>query len=620
MSLFKKTITSVVLLATLWHSAGNAMVATIKFSGQDKSLVAANNPFAAMPSFQTAASGMQNGLFDEPVVDIPLGSVPNGQVLDSDLMRQMYSEITEMAASAEVEMKDNPQLVIPDAQSMMTDGDSRVRSNDVGAIISNVNGNTQTTKVFDLTESTPMLWARYYPYRRTGYIQLVTIRKKSYTNELTTSRSVVNVLQRPISELSPAELSERATTLSQLVEVQTEILGPNAGERLAKSNGSNVSYAGVNPFKEFIGSTNPSDPSYNLYATLTFPAFMTAVGVWARHYSTQRGFVAVAENRMKRNDWSRCELRVLGACLRRSQHVEVYAELKPRWYIMSSADNAIGKSNVMAYKSPDCVGKPGINNPEIQCTVFSGVAFMEASIHSDIPQDWLKVWHQHYAKTGWTLLFFVLLLVITGSAFAAFVGPIFTGFEFAMYLAGGPMAGQIVLTTALVEGVLVGGAYALTSIILTGNGGLASIQHGLFGSLDSGIKAVGDEGDIVWSPNPCVVNGPAGRLKENATKGHGMYVYGGGGTDHRFQAPEKAPNTTQFPLPLDSGCIQWLTNDLEPAPGQPTNVSPAPGAVGEYYMTRRPNTTRDFNMPNDIKNIRDPDTRPLRNTGAPVRK
>ena len=585
MSVFKKTVTSLVLLATFWHSAGNAMVATVKFSNQEKTAPVASNALAAMMAAGGGAQFVQGGLLDEPAIDIPLGNVAPGKIQDLELMQSMFTEISEMTSSSSVDIKpDGFSLTTPPMQELMSTGDSRIRSNDTGAIVSNVGSATQTAKVFDLTESAPMMWARYYPYSKVGYIQVITFRKKAYTPAANIAARLAN----------PAT---RAGALADAVEIQTEVLGPTDGDRLARSNGTKLAYRGVNPFKAFIDSTAPTS---KLYTNISFSAFMTTVGVWGRYYSTQRGFVAAAENRQEQFEWSECTLRVLGACLRRRNHIESYVETKPRWYIMASADNAIGKTNIMAYNSEECKLQPTTaTNPLLQtaeCVVFSGVGFLEASVHSDIPQDWLKVWHQHYADEGWTRLFYLILVAISAGAFSYFVGFIFAGtmdVAVGVIMAGLPVTGTI----AVIEGVLIATAYGLSSVVLSGGGGLSSIQNGLFGSLSGGVEMPATGGDPAWSPNLCIVKGPAARIP---------YMYS---SNHRHQAPEIAPNTTNIPMPVASGCIHWLQNDLETAPG----------SVGDYYRARRPNAVRDFSIPNDIKLMQDPTTRPLRNNGAPAR-
>lgn len=591
MSIFKKSVTSVVLMAFLWQSAGMAVAATIKFSNQEPAkTAAANNPLAGMlnPLGAMSAMGGAVGMGMDPneaSVDIPLGI--DGQIQDPALLRQMMTEISSMAASAPVELKpEGHRLDAPALQQQMTGGDARVRSNDAGAIITDLGSSTQSEKVFDMTESSPMLWARYYPYRRVGYIQMITLRKKAYTAPFDVSNRLANAGSRP-------------SAINDLVEVQTEVLGPASGERLVKGNGSKLPYRGVNPFKAFIKADDPS-----MYGQISFAAFLTTVGVWGRHYSTQRGFVAVAENRQEKREWSECTARVFGACLRRRAHVESYVETRPRWYLMTAGENAVGKANIMAFASQDCRTRPSLLPTgsafdaarESECIVFSGAAFMEASTNSDIPQEWLKVWHQHYAKSGWTMLFFLILFMVGGFAFSMLIGPIFAGtLEVAVAAATANL--NIIMTIAVLDGVLVAGAYALTSFVLNGGGRLSDIQNGILGSLGSGIEIADvSQEDRDWSPNDCIVDGPAARVG---------YLYD---HNHRFQRPEAG--SSPDPLPADTGCIQWLKNDL----------NTAPGAVGEYYRSRRPNAVRDYTIPNDIKNMGTQETRPRRFDGAPVRE
>ena len=586
MSIFKKSVTSFVLMVFLWQSAGQAVAGIVKYSTQEPPKAVQMNPLAAMLN-PMGGMPLTSGLGEDQAVNIPLGY--NGQIQDPALLRTMLTEVSEMAASAPLELApEGHPLQTSDMHERMTGGDARVRSNDAGAIITDLGANTQSNKVFDMTESAPMLWARYYPYRRVGYIQMITFRKKAYTAPFDVSTRMANV-------------ATRSSAIADAVEIQTEVLGPIDGERLIKGNGVKLPYRGVNPFKPFI---KPDDTK--MYAQISFAAFLTAVGVWGRYYSTQRGFVAVAENRQEDEDWSECTKRVFGACLRRRNHVESYVEIKPRWYLMTSGDNAIGKANIMAYASEECKTKTSLLPPgtafaaarDSECVVFSGAAFLEASTNADIPQEWLKVWHQHYAKEGWTMLFFFILFMIGGYAFSMLIGPIFAGtMEIAVAAIGAGL--DVVLTIAVIDGILVAGAYALTSFILNGGGSLSDIQSGIFGQLSSGVEMI-DISDEKrdWSPNDCVVDGPTARRP---------YLWGSG---HRYQRAEVAPNTTQEDMPTVSGCIHWLKNDL----------NTAPGSTGEYFRARRPEAVRDYTIPNDVENMRSEETRPRRFDGSPVRE
>ena len=586
MSIFKKSVTSFVLMVFLWQSAGQAVAGIVKYSTQEPPKAVQMNPLAAMLN-PMGGMPLTSGLGEDQAVNIPLGY--NGQIQDPALLRTMLTEVSEMAASAPLELApEGHPLQTSDMHERMTGGDARVRSNDAGAIITDLGANTQSNKVFDMTESAPMLWARYYPYRRVGYIQMITFRKKAYTAPFDVSTRMANV-------------ATRSSAIADAVEIQTEVLGPIDGERLIKGNGVKLPYRGVNPFKPFI---KPDDTK--MYAQISFAAFLTAVGVWGRYYSTQRGFVAVAENRQEKKEWSECTKRVFGACLRRRSHVESYVEIKPRWYLMTSGDNAIGKANIMAYASEECKTKTSLLPPgtafaaarDSECVVFSGAAFLEASTNADIPQEWLKVWHQHYAEEGWTMLFFFIFFMIGGYAFSMLIGPIFAGtMEIAVAAIGAGL--DVVLTIAVIDGILVAGAYALTSFILNGGGSLSDIQSGIFGQLSSGVEMIdiSDE-DRDWSPNDCVVDGPTARRP---------YLWGSG---HRYQRAEVAPNTTQEDMPTVSGCIHWLKNDL----------NTAPGSTGEYFRARRPEAVRDYTIPNDVENMRSEETRPRRFDGSPVRE
>lgn len=581
MSIFKKSVASFVLATMLWHSAGMAIAATVKHSGQEPVAASQNNPLARMlnPMSNMTSLGMRgtlNGDLDgDGGINIPLSS--NGQIQDPALLRTMLTELSNMAASAPVEMApEGHRLDAPALQRDMTNGDARVRSNDAGAIVSNLDADTQSNKAFDMTESAPMLWARYYPNRRVGYIQMITMRKKAYTSSL----DVAARLNAP---------GTRSSAIADSMEINTEVLGPVDGDRLVKGNGMRLAYRGVNPFAAFIGA----DPK--MYSQISFAAFLTTIGVWGRHYSTQRGFVAVAETRQEKQEWNRCTMKIFGACLKRESHVESFVELRPHWYLMTAAENAIGKSNVTAYSSEECKTRSTNLPPSAdfdaaraaECVVFSGAAFLEATANADIPNEWLKVWHQHQAQEGFTMLFFFLVILVAAFAFSALIGPIFAG-GLGATLAGGS-ALNVALTIAVVDGVLVAGAYGLTTILLNGSGNITNIQNGFLGNLSSGTDIPSsDNANPSWSPNDCIVTGT-----------RAPYLFNGSGASApRFKAP----------LPA-SGCINWLKNDL----------FTAPGAVGEFFNLRKPDTARDYTTPKDVQHMRTEETRPRRFDGAPVR-
>lgn len=593
MSIFKKSVTSFVLATMLWQSAGMAIASTIKYSGQEPIAAIQDNPLARMlnPMGNMAEMGMggklNDGLDSDGGINIPLSS--NGKIQDPALLRKMLTELSNMAASAPVEIAlEGHRLETPSLQKDMTNGDARVRSNDTGAVISNLGADTQSKKVFDMSESAPMLWARYYPNRRVGYIQMITMRKKAYTS----SFDVAARLNNP---------DTRAGAIADSMEIQTEVLGPIDGERLVKGNGMRLAYRGVNPFAAFM----PAGADPKMYSNISFPAFLTAVGVWGRNYSTQRGFVAVAETRQEKQEWNRCTMKIFGACLKRESHIESFVELRPRWYLMTAAENAIGKSNSTAYSATGAPGATPCKDRQsllpvgaafdsaraTECVVFSGAGFLEATSNADIPNGWLKVWHQHQANEGFTMLFYFLVILVVAFAFSALIGPIFAG-GMGATLAGGS-ALNVVMTIAFVDGVLVAGAYGLATILLNGSGNITDVQNGFLGDLKSGVDIpnLAAEGNPSWSPHECIVNG---------TRTTSAYLFNGSGASApRFKSP----------LP-PSGCINWLKNDL----------NTTPGAVGEFYNSRKPNALRDYTTPNDLQYMRTPETRPRRFDGAPVRE
>ena len=72
MSIFKKSVTSFVLMVFLWQSAGQAVAGIVKYSTQEPPKAVQMNPLAAMLN-PMGGMPLTSGLGEDQAVNIPLG-------------------------------------------------------------------------------------------------------------------------------------------------------------------------------------------------------------------------------------------------------------------------------------------------------------------------------------------------------------------------------------------------------------------------------------------------------------------------------------------------------------------------------------------------------------------
>jgi len=372
--------------------------------------------------------------------------------------------------------------------NIMLDGDARESRNNTGSLITGISAAQQINRTFDFSDSSPIIWARFYPNRNMGYIQLFQMRQNTHSPSL-------DINQR----LNSPNIDIRNAALREMVSLERVDLGPEMGNVLARGNNIKRTYNGVNPFQPFIESSMPSR-----YVNMSLGAFKAAVGVWASHFSTTRGYLAIADVNVQQFSWS--ERRRL---FRRTFHTEATATVSPRWFALTAFDNASGRPMSTGFMSSNCRASGGT---EEQCVVVSPVGFIEISRFSDVPHEPFRFWHQHQSRTGWALGFFMVIVFFVSFLFP----PISVG-----------------LNAVLNAGILALG-YGAVSIIMSGGGSINSIQSGLLGRLSNGYEARSSAGDPNWNPDFCGTTG---------SRSPGWLLRGGGGRHGNYE------------------CINWLGRD-----------------------------------------------------------
>jgi len=114
----------------------------------------------------------------------------------------------------------------------MTRGDRNIVTNNISGAMNGLDANQLRANSFDLSSTSPIIWGRYVPEARKGYIQMSSIRKKGYISES------VSLPENP-----------DAATLDKLYETRVEVLGPERGTVFALK-GSTSGYRGINPFTD----------------------------------------------------------------------------------------------------------------------------------------------------------------------------------------------------------------------------------------------------------------------------------------------------------------------------------------------------------------------------------
>lgn len=352
---------------------------------------------------------------------------------------------------------------------MMFKGDVRYTKNQAGAIVTEIPAGMTADTMFEFAKGAPIVWAKYYEPLKIGFVQVTRVQRNFQTGGVT---------------------------------VIVESVGPGIGSKWAKSNGIKEYYGGHDPFENFI-KTNAAvqaEPSYagfmsadvdnsNWY-NISAGQFYTAVGVIGSLKSTTRGYVSyIGANEQKTNTWKwdECIKRVGRACIKTRYHSEAEAMVKPKWLIMTTAEQTMGVAAAIKpyFTAPSCIGSA------TKCNVVSPLVFMEAGEESDFAKqtDWTQLWHHEESSSGWAawaiMLVVITAVVLTAGAGVATLLPgsvlLEAGAGLGMTMAAGivDLSVTSVLSTYAVESAF----YVGVSQISHPGGSMRNSQQGMFGNL-----------------------------------------------------------------------------------------------------------------------------------------
>ena len=479
----------------------------------------------------------------------------------------------------------------------MTRGDRNIVTNNISGAMNGLDANQLRANSFDLSSTSPIIWGRYVPEARKGYIQMSSIRKKGYISES------VSLPENP-----------DAATLDKFYETRVEVLGPERGTVFALK-GSTSGYRGINPFTDFktpknaIGITDPTQ-----YHDIEFTAFATIVGMWAQHFSTQRGYIAVGNTRVETHQWEKCKTFV---CNIKNYHTEATAATKPQWFIMTSASNAIARAASSGFKVKECTKQAAVYQgsnqalKDSECIATSGVSFLSATTTSDIPKTEETTWHNHELKTGWNKLFILVVAILT----SIYIGAIMDVYALEQlllpydgYLLGA--ATDAVIASATQSGALWMMGYGVATFIdLNMSGSSSSLSSNFLGKLNectSGDTCYGIDvfqpNQGKWDPAKCLIgaNGPVTTNPESS-----------GITSGKSAPRHGCIPGTSCTVPKHA-CVNWLSKTIDDPK--------APIAVRSFYETRSHKLEKDTLIPNEVLRIKEGGVSPKRFGGDAKRE
>lgn len=437
------------------------------------------------------------------------------------------------------------QTAPPSDVDLMLRGDIRITKNATGTVLANIPAGQTAEEMYSMSGNSPIIWGRYYEANKSGTI-------------------MVSYLTRNVNDPSCTPTTPHTCGVT----ISTTPLTPEMGNRFAEGNGVKKLFDGVNPFEAFIDPVGSP-----IYKNIHFGAFQAVMGMWAKNYSSSRGYLAVAETKFGGVfNWDECRKKVFGACVKKRFHNEANTKVKAKWYVMTTPERAQGRGALTSYRARGCISS------DLSCTVLGGMAFLEVSKHSDFPSEEEQSWHQHKWDDSWTVMAFILVIaaVVSGGMLLFAAGPVF--FSTALVGASTGLGGFVAI--AVVEGIGFGLAYGAISYVANGGqGSFGDAQDGLFGNLSDGSISATPDSNPEWSPAQCM------------QYGSGPHASAGG----RYGNQE---------------CRSWLTSDL----------SAAPSGVGSFFNDRNVEPTRDWSITNDVKALRSSGGTPLREGGLPSRQ
>lgn len=269
----------------------------------------------------------------------------------------------------------SPTFAVSNAQDLMIRGDVTITKNELGNIILNIPPGETSEQLFALAGTAPIIWGRYYQNDASGTIQASYLQKNIQTGG---------------------------------VLLITELLTPSMMQRFGDGNGIVSDFQGANPAGNFIGPNGT-------YKGITFQAFASLAGMWAKNKSATKGFLVSGHSDYHGvYKWDQCIKKIMRACVRKRFHQEAYSMITPTWYVMAPAEVGVGHNTDPIYFTSDTCKNAG--GSTIDCQVRAGMSFIPVTNSgNDFPHTPEKMWHHHEHKDGWAAwLTMAIAFVLTG--------------------------------------------------------------------------------------------------------------------------------------------------------------------------------------------------------------
>ena len=462
----------------------------------------------------------------------------------------------------------------------MTSGERNTISNNTASVLTGLPSSGFTEQAYDFTNTTPIIWGRYLPSLNRGYIEVTYLRKKGYVSD-------------------PKEFSVETATIADLegnYELRREVLGPKKGE-LLRSKQATVGFRDTNPFTSFIPPIN--EMNQDLYQDISYGAFVAAVGQWAQYYSTQRGYIAVADYNVEVNRWQK--KRTFG--LRVENHKEASAAVRPSWRALSAANNAPFRAFSSTYRVAPCSAKPSPHTAaasrtggtpsaaivDSECLAFSGIGVVTATKSADIPSHAATLWHQHDWSTRWNwlaVLFFIAAVVTLGAgAFAE--AAVLSGITADIIDWNSPNRSSTLASFQVLEdGTAWGLSIAMARSVVGPDGTVtppSAQEWGRLANLGDGLKA-SEVTDPLWSPAYCLAVGSRDLLTQNTEP------------IRRGRPRHGCQKNTICETPRFA-CTNWLSSDIMTS----NDVT----GVKEMFESRKHDIKRDSIRANDVQRMQE---------------
>lgn len=347
----------------------------------------------------------------------------------------------------------------------MVAGNRNITRNNLGATIINLPPGETSDEIHALFKGDGLIWARWYRLAAVGSVQVV---KSVWTPQL---NEAGGHMQLHIINYDPETASKKYTDYQQSSPIKNY-------------------YNGVDPFEPFKGGNG-------MWNKVGRNELYTAVGQASMRYGVSKAYVAVALQRDAMRTWDKCLVKVLGACLKKRFFQELSTYVKPTWSIGTAVERARGRTYTTAFRVAGCTLTAE------SCLVNSGMAFIDASTHSDFPQAEELVSVIEHHNDAWTGLAFALLF----ATLAVIAAPLLL--DAPGLLASVINAGAVgTVESAFAAYAIDALGYAVVSLAMNGGGSITDIQDGFFGNMDA-VPVAGSftatEVDSEWDMRPKVI-------------------------------------------------------------------------------------------------------------------